>query len=130
MVVNAGGINQNNISVLLGDGRGGFSNPLSTPAGGLGSIALTIGDYNHDGKRDVAVVNNITNNVSIMLGNGAGTFRLSGYYPTQQGPVAISTGDFNRDGNCKARRSATQSETSTEIAFPTWRFPMAVLACN
>jgi hypothetical protein len=87
------------VSVLLNLGAGQFSAPIATPTSGLGSIALTSGDYNHDGKADLAVVNNLSNNVSILLGNGDGTFRLSGFAATGEGPVAVAEADFNHDGN-------------------------------
>jgi hypothetical protein len=87
------------VTVLLNLGGGQFSNPIATTTGGLGSMALTSGDFNHDGKADLAVVNNLTNNVSILLGNGDGTFRLDSYASVHGGPVAITEADFNRDGN-------------------------------
>jgi hypothetical protein len=95
-VINAGGFSA--LSVLLSQGAGNFSDPITTLTGGLGSIVLTSGDYNHDGKADLAVVNNLSNNVSILLGNGDGTFRLIGYAGVRLGPVAITEADFNGDG--------------------------------
>jgi hypothetical protein len=97
VVVNSGG--SDTVSVLLNEGGGSFSAPLATLTGGLGGIALASADYNHDGKADLAVVNNLSNNVSILLGNGDGTFRLGSYASVGDGPVSIAEADFNRDGN-------------------------------
>jgi len=97
VVINAGG--WGTVSVLLNLGGGNFSAPISTSTGGSGAIAITSGDFNHDGKADLAVVNNVSNNVSILLGNGDGTFRLDSYASVHTGPVAITQADFNRDGN-------------------------------
>jgi hypothetical protein len=97
VVINAGG--SDTVSVLLNLGNGSFSAPITTATGGLGGIALTSGDFNHDGRADLAVVNNLTNNVSILLGNGDGTFRLTGYFGVHEGPVSVTEADFNRDGN-------------------------------
>jgi hypothetical protein len=97
VVINAGG--SDTVSVLMNQGNGNFAAPVATPTGGLGGIALTSGDYNHDGKPDLAVVNNLSNNVSILLGNGDGTFRLSSYASVGSGPVAVTEADFRSNGN-------------------------------
>jgi len=98
-VVNGGGVNQNSVTVRLGEGNRTFANPITTATGGLGAWDMTIADFNHDGKLDVAVTNNLGNNVSILLGNGDGTFRTAVLYPVHGGPTAIAAGDFNRDGH-------------------------------
>ena len=96
-MINGGGAGT--VSVLLNQGGGSFAQPLATLTGGMGGVSLTAGDYNHDGKPDLAVVNNLSNNVSILLGNGDGTFRFTSYAGVHGGPVAITEADFNRDGN-------------------------------
>lgn len=90
---------QGTVSVLLNEGGGNFSSPRTTSTGGLLPWALQPGDFNHDGQPDLAVVNHTSNNVSILLGNGDGTFRFYGSAGVHLGPVAITGGDFNRDGN-------------------------------
>ena len=96
-VINGDGFNT--VSVLLNLGGGQFSSPMASPIDGLGAMAMTVGDFNHDGKADLAVVNNLTNNVAILLGNGDGTFHVGSFAPVDQGPVAITEADFNGDGN-------------------------------
>jgi hypothetical protein len=59
---------------------------------------VTTADFNHDGKLDLAVPTG-NNTVSILLGNGDGTFPTHVEYGVPGHPVAIVTGDFNGDGN-------------------------------
>jgi len=60
--------------------------------------AIAIGDFNADGKVDLAVVSTTSNNVSIYLGNGNGTFTLKTQPGVGVGPDAVVVGDFNNDG--------------------------------
>lgn len=90
------------LSTLIGNGDGTFQNNISqTVPGPLGSLA--VGDFNGDGKLDVAAVTFNTSVVSIFLGHGDGSFAAPVQYST--GPMAQSppyhnvlTGDFNGDG--------------------------------
>src|SRR5579863_7396405 len=72
--------------------------PESTVATGKDPVAVAGADFNADGKFDLAVVNHGDNTVSILLGNGDGTFSASGTLTTGVGPVAALTADFNHDG--------------------------------
>src|SRR5438094_118418 len=67
-------------------------------AAGAEPETLVTGDFNRDHKLDLAVPNPNSNNVSILLGNGDGTFRPSVEYSVGQSPVRAAVGDFNRDG--------------------------------
>ena len=54
----------------------------SFPAGMLGGagsepIAVAVGDFNRDGRLDAATANKGTHDVSVLLGNGNGTFKAS-----------------------------------------------------
>ena len=60
--------------------------------------AVAVGDFNGDGKLDMAVGDEGDNTVSILLGNGDGTFRSQSTFPTGVAPDAIVAGDFNGDG--------------------------------
>jgi len=59
---------------------------------------VAVGDFNGDGKPDLALVNANSSEISIMLGNGDGTFHAAASYGTGNPPVAIAVGDFNGDG--------------------------------
>ncbi len=66
---------------------------------GTNPASVAVGDFNSDGKNDIAVANSDSNNISILLGNGDGSFQAAMNYPGLCfGPIAIATGDFNNDG--------------------------------
>ena len=77
-----------------------FAETASTATVGNQSQSLTVGDWNHDGKLDVAVTNWVTNDVSILLGDGSGGFTAAAGSPigVSAGPLSIVTADFNGDG--------------------------------
>src|SRR5207244_11639447 len=67
-------------------------------ASGTAPSGLATADFNGDGKLDLAIVNSGSNTVSILLGNGNGTFTLKSSPATGQNPSDATTGDFNLDG--------------------------------
>ena len=70
------------------------------PATGTGSSFVAVGDFNGDGKGDLAVANWDDGTVTILLGNGNGTFTQATDSPMTVGLRATihAVGDFNRDG--------------------------------
>jgi len=88
------------VSILLGNGDGTFQPHVEYTAG-PGAFSLAVGDFNADGKLDLAVANNngnLSGTVSILLGNGDGTFQMHVDYAVGMGPYSVAVGDFNRDG--------------------------------
>jgi hypothetical protein len=89
------------VAVLLGNGNGSFQNPVFYTTDN-NAYAVTTGDFNNDGKVDLAVA--VTNNgnypglITVMLGQGDGTFPTELSYATGQTPYSITAADFNRDG--------------------------------
>jgi hypothetical protein len=65
---------------------------------GQSPVALVVGDFNGDGKMDIATANLDSNSVSMLLGNGDGTFRSALTIPVDSSPLGLATGDFNGDG--------------------------------
>jgi hypothetical protein len=63
------------INVLLGNGDGTFR-PPATSAGIVIPAAIAAGDFNGDGKLDLALADSHTGQTFILLGNGNGTFQL------------------------------------------------------
>ena len=68
-------------------------------AGSVGSFSVAVGDFNGDGKQDLAVANyTAAGTVSIFLGNGAGSFNFLNNFAVGNTPFSIAVGDFNGDG--------------------------------
>ncbi len=86
------------VAVLLGNGDGTFQVPAYYTAGDT-PLSIAVGDFNNDGKLDLAVSENGENAVGIFLGNGDGTFGPFSDYPTSVAPYQLVTADFNGDGN-------------------------------
>ena len=78
--------------------QAGFFGAPINKATGLGPIAIAVGDFNLDGKPDVATANSNGNTVSVLLNNGNGTFATKVDYATGSVPYSVAVGDFNRDG--------------------------------
>lgn len=81
----------------------GFKPAVTYPVG-KAPVAVAVGDFNGDGKPDLAVANsgdptaNDDGSISILLGNGDGTFQAAMNVAAGKNPVSIAVGDFNGDG--------------------------------
>jgi hypothetical protein len=84
------------VSVLIGVGDGTFSAPAAFTSGD-GPSTVAAGDFNRDGRQDLAVGNYRSNNVTILLGAGNGTFQAVGSLPVGVAPWDIVVGDMNGD---------------------------------
>jgi hypothetical protein len=109
------------VNVLLnqtinGVGTGLFGAPISAPVGIDPQIVVT-GDFNGDGKLDVAVVNSNFRvaPVSVLLGNGDGTFQPRRNYFGGNFVDGLAVGDFNGDGKLDL---ASTSFTSAMRVYP------------
>src|SRR5262249_3989943 len=60
--------------------------------------SVAVGDLNGDGVPDLAVANSSSNNVSILLGKGDGTFAASKSVSVRGQPTSVAAGDLNGDG--------------------------------
>jgi hypothetical protein len=65
---------------------------------GTTPVAEAVADFNADGKPDLVVANQGSSTVSVLLGNGDGTFQARTDYAVGTTPVAVAVGDFNGDG--------------------------------
>jgi hypothetical protein len=97
VVANAG---INGITVMFGTGMAAtpFNTPTVYTAHG-GAYAVVIADFNSDSKPDIAVSNQSTNDVSLFVGNGNGTFQPAVNVSVAPGttPLFMAVGDFNGD---------------------------------
>jgi hypothetical protein len=86
------------IPVLLGNGDGTFTAAASTnlPTGSFPD-SVAVGDFNSDGKADLAVFGYQRGTVRVLLGHGDGTFTLTNDLPVSSSPQG-ALGDFNGDG--------------------------------
>jgi len=85
------------VSALLNQGNGTFA---VQGAYGVGTepVAALAADLNGDGKLDLAVGNDASNDVSVLLNKGNGTFATMGTYAVGANPLSIAAADLNGDG--------------------------------
>src|SRR6266576_3801369 len=99
---------QLSLALLTGTGTGTFNAPTFFPnTSGFDSPAIAATDLNGDGRLDLAVMHNIAcftapcraaRSITILLGNGNGTFQTPSEIDVGTGPMAMAVVDLNRDG--------------------------------
>src|SRR5207247_4337480 len=97
-----GGHVGNTVSVLLGNGDGTFRANTEF-ATGVSPQSVAIGDLNGDGRADLVTANAgyRGNTVSVLLGNGDGTFGANSEFATGDSPQSVAIGDLNGDGRAE-----------------------------
>ena len=103
-------LDQNAVSILLGDGKGGLRDAPGSPfAAGKAPWAVAIDDMNHDGNLDLVIIPYAPDvpdpkdvGVTVLLGDGKGRFTKMPGSPLSlagcEGPDRVATGDINGDG--------------------------------
>jgi hypothetical protein len=142
----------NTVSILLNTTTAGATTPTFAPQAtfptGAAPWSVSIGDFNGDGKPDLALANLLGDSASILLnttptGAATPTFSPQVEFPTGNGPISVSIGDFNGDGkpdlatanqtsnnasillNTTATGAATPT-FATNVDFPTGNRPVSV----
>ena len=112
------------VYVFLGNGNGTFT--AAAPTSAPYCSTLVAGDFNGDGKLDLAVNDYNNDTVTILLGNGNGTFTQSASIAlgTNDDPTALAVGDFNNDGKLDLAVGVTRRLPlrSSEDLLGQWRW--------
>jgi hypothetical protein len=103
-LVLANGSDPGAVNIFLSNGDGTFVSTGQYGSGGTDPVSVAVGDFNHDGKLDLAVSNYCSGDcsqgiVGVLLGNGDGTFGAVQTYNTGTPAGSLTVGDFNGDGN-------------------------------
>lgn len=111
----------NNVTVLLGDGHGRLTQAKGSPfLAGHAPNDIAVGDFNRDGKVDLAFANHEEKYLTVLLGDGQG-----GFSPASDSPFAVevkphthgvATGDLNSDGNLDLVTDSWQTD-QVEVLF-------------
>jgi hypothetical protein len=115
-VVNA---DSDNVSVLLGNGDGTFQAAVSYAAG-VRPVSVAVGDFNGDGTLDLAVAGGpfYDGTVSVLFGNGDGTFHSAVNYAVGVKPISVAVGDFpGTTGNLRSRWAPDAERWSTRAGI-------------
>ncbi len=109
------------ISILLGNPDGTFQ-PFTDYSVGQNTATLTVGDLTGNGIQDIVTANGgfANNSISVLMGNGDGTFGTAQTYTAGQSPDAVALGDFNRDGILDivaADQNASPGATTGNVAL-------------
>jgi hypothetical protein len=75
----------------------GFLGPVNY-AVGSNPLAVATGDFNGDGRADLVTANSDKGSVSVLSGNGDGTFQAARTFRAGVAPFSVVVGDLNGDG--------------------------------
>ncbi len=96
IAVHGGDGNGGKVTLFLNDGAGGFGAAQQFPAG-YGNQGMSAGDFNNDGKLDVATTGQ--SNAIVLLGDGLGGLGSKLSTSTDANETGIETGTLDSDGN-------------------------------
>ena len=92
-------LSSNDVSILLNRGDGTFQ-PAVNYGVGVNPVSLAVGDFDGDGNLDLAVANfsePAGRTISVLLGNGDGTFQPATFHSAGRDAHSVAVGDFDGD---------------------------------
>jgi hypothetical protein len=116
------------LTILLGDGAGHFRRAPGSPIpAGDQPISLSHADFNGDGKTDLAVANDLSKDVTVLLGDGSGAFSDAPGSPLKIGasPRGVASADFNADGRLDIAVPAPPNRVAILLGDGSGRFSPA-----
>jgi hypothetical protein len=109
------------VTVSLGDGGAGFQPPVYYATGTPVPGRFVVADVNGDRKPDLVTADGLTGRISVLLGNGDGTFQTARVVVENTGadkPQALAVADLNGDGKLDlAFTTSGSGTTSVEVAL-------------
>lgn len=105
----------NTVSVLLGDGSGGFG-PRTTYITPIGPRSVRAADMNSDGFYDLVVACQQSDTFALLPGNGDGTFATAQTFDTGVGPETLTLADVDGDGDPDIAYAADSSSNVVTVA--------------
>ena len=109
-----------NVSILLNDGHGNLLPAVNYSTGpDLSGRSVVVGDFNGDGKLDLAATGDGPNGqeIAVLLGNGDGTFQPEvSYSPNTFNSGTVTVGDFNGDGKIDLVTVGTTPNTNSTVS--------------
>jgi hypothetical protein len=105
--------NGGDVGVILSTGYRTFAQPIYYHNVDSKLYGICSGDFNKDGKMDIAVADNASGNVTVLRGNGNGTFTISGVYPVGGYLKCIQAADLTGSGILDLIVSAHYNATAT-----------------
>jgi hypothetical protein len=101
---------QSALTVMIGDGRGGFTEAVGSPFDfGASLFHLILADVNRDGRMDVVATSG--DSVRVLSGDGRGAFKPAASVPVGPGAWRIAAADLNGDGRVDVVTSNSESNS-------------------
>ena len=111
-IATSNGFDPGEVNILLGNGDGTFGEAQTYDIAGANPVAIAAGDFNRDGKLDLVTADRGNDfgiddvdaglpggqRVSVLLGNGDGTFQNASVFRAGPLPNSVAVADFNNDG--------------------------------